>query len=280
VDVVYIATPHPMHAEWAIRAAHAGKHVLCEKPIGMNYREAVSIVEAARASGVFLMEAFMYRCHPQTRKIVALVKDGAVGEVKAIRATFSYHGTCDLEGLKLNKKLGGGGILDVGCYPVSISRLMAGAALGKDFEEPLEVQGMAHIGGESGVDEYTAATLRFPGDILAQLAAGVQLAQDNTVHIFGSEGRIEVLSPWFCSGIQGGTSRLLIHRKGMEKTETVEISTPEWLYSIEADTVAGHIGSGQAPPPAMTWQDTLGNMQTLDRWRAAVGLEYEADRRI
>ncbi len=280
VQVVYVATPHPLHAEWAIRAAHAGKHVLCEKPIGMNHREAASIVEAARTNGVFLMEAFMYRCHPQTRKLVDLVKNGAVGEVKAIRATFSYHGTYELEGLKLNKKLGGGGILDVGCYPVSISRLIAGAALGKNFEEPLEVQGMAHIGKESGVDEYAAATLRFPGDILAQLAAGVQLTQDNTVHIYGSEGRIEVLSPWFCSGIKGGTSRLLIHRNGEEKAETIEISTSEWLYSIEADTVAEHLHSGQAPPPAMTWQDTLGNMETLDRWRAAIGLEYDADRAL
>ena len=278
VDVLYVATPHPMHAEWAIRAAQAGKHVLCEKPIGMNSHEAASIVDAARAGGVFLMEAFMYRCHPQTRKLVELVKSGAIGELKAIRATFSYHGAYELEGLKLNKKLGGGAILDVGCYPVSISRLIAGAALGRDFEEPVEVQGVAHIGKQSGVDEYATATLRFPGDILAQLATGVQLEQDNTVLIFGSEGRIEVLSPWFCSGIEGGTSKVLIHRKGAEKVETVEISTAEWLYSIEADTVAKNLDSHQAPPPAMSWQDTLGNMQTLDRWRAAVGLEYDADK--
>ncbi|HUU26621.1 MAG TPA: Gfo/Idh/MocA family oxidoreductase [archaeon] len=278
VQVVYVATPHPMHAEWAIRSAEAGRHVLCEKPIGMNAREATRIVAAARASGVFLMEAFMYRCHPQTRKLVELVKEGAVGEVHLIRATFGYHGTYDLENTRLNKRLGGGAILDVGCYPVSISRLIAGAASGLDFAEPLEVQGMAYIGKESKVDEYALAALEFPWGILAQLSTGIQLAQDNTVMIFGSEGWIKVLSPWFCSGIEGGASRILVHAKGAQEPREIEIATPEWLYGIEADTVAGHLDKGQAPPPAMSWEDTLGNMRTLDRWRACVGLEYDSDR--
>ena len=255
VEAVYVATPHPMHAEWAIKAAQAGKHILCEKPIAMNLRQARSVVEAAGTNGVFLMEAFMYRCHPQTRRLVDLVKKGAIGEVRLIRATFSYHGAYDLESIKLNKNLGGGAILDVGCYPVSMSRLIAGAAQGTHFAEPSQVQALAYLGPESKVDEYAVALLKFPGNILAQLSTGIQLAQDNSVLIFGTRGWIEVPSPWFCSGIQGGTSKIILHIKGADKPQEIEITTSQWLYAIEADTVARYLDKGQAAPPAMCWEE-------------------------
>ncbi len=277
VQAVYIGTPHPMHARWAIAAAAAGKHVLCEKPIGMNRAEAEQIVAAAREAGVFLMEAFMYRCHPQTARLVELVSQQRVGKLRAIRATFSYKGTYDLASLKLDKKLGGGGILDVGCYPVSMARLLVGAALGKDFAQPLEVSGMAHIGEQSGVDEYATASLKFEDGILAQLACGVQLEMDNTVTVFGTEGRIEVLSPWFGSGIEGGTASMLIKNTAGELEEEIVTDTDRWLYAIEADTVAANLGRGQALAPAMSWDDTLGNMEVLDSWRQCVGLRYSSD---
>ncbi|MGB9620027.1 MAG: Gfo/Idh/MocA family protein, partial [Armatimonadota bacterium] len=136
VEAVYISTPHPMHAEWAVKAAEAGKHILCEKPLALNYSEAMAIIEAARRNDVFLMEAFMYRCHPQTARIVELVRGGAIGEVRLIQATFSFHAARDPEGRLLNPELAGGGIMDVGCYCCSMSRLVAGAALGKPFAEP------------------------------------------------------------------------------------------------------------------------------------------------
>jgi predicted dehydrogenase len=277
VKAVYIGTPHPMHAHWAIAAATAGKHVLCEKPIGMNRTEAENIVSAARQAGVFLMEAFMYRCHPQTARLVELVRQQRVGDLRAIRATFSYRGSYDLNGLKLNKKLGGGGILDVGCYPVSMARLLAGAALGKDFAQPLEVSGMAHLGQQSNVDEYATALLKFDNDILAQLACGVQLEMDNTVTVFGTEGRIEVLSPWFGSGIEGGSTSMLIKNNSGELQEEIVTATDRWLYAIEADTVAENLERGQARSPAMSWEDTLGNMEVLDQWRQCAGLQYSSD---
>ncbi|MFH1068887.1 MAG: Gfo/Idh/MocA family oxidoreductase, partial [Candidatus Glassbacteria bacterium] len=233
VEAVYVATPHPLHAEWAIAAARAGKHVLCEKPLAMNRAQAERVVAAARENDVFLMEAFMYRCHPQTARLVELVASGRIGEVRAIRATFSYLGTYDLASLKLDKKLGGGGILDVGCYPVSLCRLVAGVAQGKAFAEPENVQGVAFIGRESGVDEYAAATLTFPGGIIAQCACGVQLQMDNQVLIFGTRGRIEVAMPWFCSGIEGGTGHILVLDNRGDLVEDVEITTDRWLYAIE-----------------------------------------------
>src|SRR5687768_2022995 len=137
VDAVYISPPHPEHAYWAIQTARAGKHILCEKPIGLNFGEAMAIVESARDAGVFLMEAFMYRCLPQTATIIELVKSGAVGEVKMIQAAFGFSVKFDPNHRLFANALGGGGILDVGCYPVSMSRLIAGAAMGKNFADPI-----------------------------------------------------------------------------------------------------------------------------------------------
>jgi predicted dehydrogenase len=132
VRAVYIATPHPFHAEWAIRAAQARKHILCEKPLGLNHAEAMAVVEAAHDNGVFLMEAFMYRCAPQTRKLVELLRERVIGDVRIIHATFGFHWPVEFntESRLTNHALGGGGILDVGCYPMSIARLVAGVATG------------------------------------------------------------------------------------------------------------------------------------------------------
>lgn len=270
VQAVYIATPHPQHAQWTIRAAEAGRHVLCEKPIGLNHAEAMAMVEAAREHGVFLMEAFMYRCHPQTHKLVELIREGAIGPVRMIEASFGFRGGDNPESRLMNKDLGGGGILDVGCYPVSAARLIAGAALGMDFAEPIEVKTAGHLG-MTGIDEYAAATLKFPNDIIAQVATGVRLNLENVVRIHGDEGRITVPSPWIVAR-EGGTSQILVQRG--RDTQTIEITTDQPLYGIEADTVAAALPKQQAPSPAMNWNDTLGNMHVLDQWRTGLGLTY------
>jgi len=279
VDAVYVSTPHPMHAEWAIKSAEAGKHILCEKPLALNHPEAMAVTEAALANDVFLMEAFMYRCHPQTAKLVALLRQGAIGEVRLIQASFSFQAHLDVKGRLFSQELGGGGILDVGCYCTSMARLIAGAAVGKDFEEPVELKATAHIGDLSRVDEYAVASLRFPGGILAQLATGVHLNLENVVRIFGSEGRIVVPDPWIPGSSNGRTS-ILLHRGGEQRPEEITIESERGLYSIEADTVAANIDNDnrQARPPSMTWDDTLGNMRTLDRWRQSIGLLYDSER--
>ncbi|MEW6752713.1 MAG: aldo/keto reductase [Candidatus Latescibacterota bacterium] len=272
VQAVYIATPHPMHAQWAIRAAEAGRHILCEKPIGINQYEAMAIVEAARRHDVFLMEAFMYRCHPQTARLVELVRQGAVGEVRVIQATFSFHAGFSPDGRLFANELGGGGILDVGCYCTSLSRLVAGAALGLPFAEPLEVRGAGHLG-QTGVDEWAVATARFPGDILAQWATGVSLNQENVVRVFGSEGHILVPSPWIPAR-EGGAVKILVKANRDKEPREIQVKTSDFLYALEADTVAANLERRQAPSPAMSWDDTLGNMRALDLWRASFGFTY------
>ena len=275
VDAVYVSTPHPLHAEWAIKSAEAGKHVLCEKPVGLNAAEAMAIVEAARVNGVFLMEAFMYRCHPQAARVADLVRGGAVGEVRLIDATFSFHAGFNPQSRLFDPNLGGGGILDVGGYPVSYARLIAGAASGKPFADPAKVSGAAHLG-ETGVDEWAAATLKFAGGIVAQVATGVRLNQSNTLTVYGSDGRIEVPTPWIPAKA-GGVTHVLVHRGGAKGPERIEVSTDRPLYALEADAVGDAVAAGRTESPAMTWDDTLGNMRALDAWRRAVGLTYPAE---
>ena len=272
VQAVYISTPHPMHAEWAAKAAEAGKHILCEKPLATDCSEAMAIIEAARRNDVFLLEAFMYRCHPQTAKIVELIRSGAIGEVRVIQATFSFHAHYDPQARLFNPELAGGGIMDVGCYCTSMSRLVAGAALGRPFAEPIEVRGMGHLG-ETRVDHYAIGILKFPNDIVAQVSTGVQLGQENAVRIYGSKGSIYVPSPWFCQE----HTEIVLSRQGKDP-ETIALDTPLTSYTLEADMLARHIPERQAPPPAMTWDDSLGNMRTLDSWRLAVGVTYPMER--
>jgi predicted dehydrogenase len=273
VQAVYIATPHPMHAEWCIKAAQAGKHILCEKPLTLNHAEALTVIDAAHRHNVFLLEAFMYRCHPQTLKLIELLREKAIGEIRIIQASFGFHREFDPHQRLFSNELGGGGILDVGCYPVSMSRLIAGLAVGQSFAEPTEVNGCGHLA-TTGVDLWAVASMKFPGGILAALATSTQVQQDNAVRIFGSEGSIIVPNPWG-PGREGGLSTILLERKRTSPQEIV-IDSSEPIYAIEADHVAAHIEKRQSP--AMNWEDSLGNMQALDRWRAAIGVVYRSEK--
>jgi len=276
VEVVYIATPHPMHAKWAIRAARAGKHILCEKPLTMNAGEAENVIGEARKNGVFLMEAFHYRCHPQTKKLIEILKEGMIGEVLMIQASFSFRMEYDLSHRALNRSLGGGGILDVGCYPMSLVRLVAGVAKGGDFIEPVDVKGCAFIGKESRVDEYAAACLEFPGGIIAQISCGCRLEQENTAVIYGSEGKILIPKPWVVS-IEGGTSTIIVERYDQDNPREIMVEAERGLFAIEADTAGEFIPQRQSSFPAMSWEDSLGNMRALDLWRRSIGLSYDMD---
>ena len=276
VEAVYIANPHPGHAEWAVKAARAGKHVLCEKPVGMNHAEAMAIFEAAEANNVFAMEAFMYRCHPQTKKLVDLIQDGAIGEVRLVRASFGFDAPFDANSRLFNNALGGGGILDVGCYPVSMSRLVAGAASGRPFLDPVDVTAVGELG-DTGIDQWTAATLHFENGIVAQASTAVSLWLDNTVTVFGSKGNIHVGAPWHPTLSAGTFGEIQLNRFGAA-SETISIGEPKGLYVIEAETVADTVAAGKTQADAMSWEDSLGNMATLDAWRREIGLRYDAEK--
>ncbi|MEU5266445.1 Gfo/Idh/MocA family oxidoreductase [Amycolatopsis sp. NPDC021455] len=268
VDAVYVSTPHAMHKEWAVAAAEAGKHVLCEKPLTISAADAEEVITAARKHDVFLMEAFMYRLHPQTRRLVELIASGAIGEVRAVDTTFSFDSNPEETARLSDPALGGGGILDVGCYCTSLARLVAQAATGQDVVEPAEVSGMAHLSAD-GVDEWATGLLRLPGDILATISCGIRLAREDGIRVFGSRGQIHIPRPaWIHPLRKPGISRIILTPAGGEP-EVIEVEATQGVFAREADHVAAHVGDRQAPE--LTWAETLANMRTLDRWREAVG---------
>src|SRR2546421_6931665 len=174
VQAVYISLPNHLHAEWTIKCAQAGKHILCEKPLTTNYAAAMTVVEEVRRCDVFLMEAFMYRCHPQTARLKQLLDEGVIGEVWLIESAFSYNMGPRYENIRLSNPAAGGGIMGGGCYTTSIARLIVGS-------EPEIVTGTAHIGEISRVDEQATASLKFPGGIVANLATGTQVHVDSSL---------------------------------------------------------------------------------------------------
>ncbi|NNM84485.1 MAG: Gfo/Idh/MocA family oxidoreductase [Phycisphaerales bacterium] len=276
VQAIYIATPHPTHARLAIAAARAGKHILCEKPLAINAHEARAVVAAAKQHNVFLMEAFMYRCHPVVRRLVQLLQQNAIGQVLAIQANFGFQSGGNYHSRLLNGDLGGGGILDVGCYTMSLARLVAGTATGEPFANPTALHASGYVG-PSGVDEWTFANVQFSGGIAAALGCAVSCEMNNQVHIFGSEGRIEI--PWLWIPQPTG-NRIMLHRRNHKPSEEI-VNAPADVYTLEADIVAAAVNAGQqqAAAPAMSWADTLGNMHALDQWRACLGVTYAADKK-
>ncbi|MCC6626638.1 MAG: Gfo/Idh/MocA family oxidoreductase [Chloroflexi bacterium] len=268
VETVYISLPNHLHARWTVAAARAGKHVLCEKPLTVNAAEAREVIEAVRATGVFLMEAFMYRCHPQTARLLELLASGAIGEVRLIEASFSYNMGPKSDNIRLSNPTAGGSIMDVGCYGVSMARLLAGA-------EPVAVSGVAQIGPVSRVDEWASACLRFPNGVIANLTCGTQVAVDQELRVWGSAGSIRVPVPW---KPLPGPNEIRVQRAGATEPEIIIVAGGAPLYAIEADTVARQVGQPQARYPCMTWDDTLGNMAVLDAWRAAVRLVFDVER--
>ncbi len=273
VEAVYISTPHPLHEEWAMKAAAAGKHILCEKPLTLDLAAARRVVEAARAHGVLLMEAFMYRCHPQTARVLELVRSGALGKVGLVQAAFSFNAPFDPQGRIWGNALGGGGILDVGGYPVSWARLVAGAVEEKPFLDPVSVTGTGVLHSQTGVDAYAAATLAFANGVIAQVSCGVGLAQENVVRIYGTEGWLLVPSPYVVTRDLSST-KILLHRAGATSPEEIVITSDRTIYAYEADAFAEALAAGRRDVPAMSKADTLGNMAVLDAWLRQVGVIY------
>ncbi len=280
IDAVYISLPNHLHAEWTMRCAEAGKHILCEKPLAVNHAQAERMIESVRKHDVFLMEAFMYRCHPQTARLVQLIRGGAIGQVRVIEARFSYNMHGPQNNIRQQNTAAGGSVMDVGCYVMSMARLVAGAAAGQDFAEPVQIRGCAHVGAHSRVDEWATASVKFPGDIIASLVCGLQVAVSRDLSIWGSEGHIVLPNPWTPGDVRYGGdtgNKIVVYRD--DATEPVEETVPggQPLYTIEADVVAQHIKNRQAPPPYMTWADSLGNMRAIDAWRNEIGLGFDCE---
>jgi len=186
IEALYISLPNHLHVEWSIRAAEAGKHVLCEKPMDSSPEKVAAAFDAADRAGTLLSEAFMWRHSPQTRRVRELLDEGAIGELRLVRATFSY-GLYDEDNIRLRADVDGGALMDVGCYCISGSRLVAG--------EPEAVFGRQWIG-PSGTDWVFTGSLRFPGDVLGLFDCGTAMPNRDELEAIGSEGSLFLDDPW------------------------------------------------------------------------------------
>ena len=244
VEAVYISLPNSLHVEWSIHALEAGKHVLCEKPLDRRPEEVERAFDAADRAGRILAEAFMWRHNPQTAKLLELVGSGAIGELRLVRSAFSF--SLDEPGnVRLAADLDGGALMDVGCYCVSGSRLLCG--------EPESVYG-EQVSGESGVDVLFAATMRFPGDVLAQFECGFVLPDRDELDVVGSEGSLFLDDPWHAR-----TPVLELRRDGGVEEIVLQ---PADSYRLELENLGDAI-AGRAQP-LLGREDAVGQARTID----------------
>ena len=255
VDAVYIPLPNDMHAEWTIKAAAAGKHVLCEKPLALSAAQATEMAEACLEAGVKLGEAFMYRHHPSWVEARQLVTDGAIGELQAITSWFSYFND-DPTDIRNRLDNGGGALMDVGCYNINLSRMLFGA-------EPISIQAAVRRDPVMGIDTLTSAVLEFPGGGQSTFTCSTRAENYQEVHIVGSTGRIEIEIPFNIPPDR--ETRIYLTRGGdppiAPDTETLTFD-PVDQYTIQAELFARAIlDDADVPVPI---EDAIANMSVIE----------------
>ncbi|MDB5298031.1 MAG: Oxidoreductase [Phycisphaerales bacterium] len=275
VDAVYVSLPNSLHHAWTIAALKAGKHVLCEKPFAVTPAEADEMFDVASSAGRVVMEAFMYRCHPQTLAVQQAIADGQIGDVRQVRTSFCYRTTKVAGNVRFDPTLAGGALMDVGCYALSFSRLLLG--------EPTagSAAGTVH---PTGVDDLCTGWLAFAGGAVASFTVGTGVQANNTAYVCGTEGYIEIPVPWK-PPVEGGQYVLAYATPPKQDAppgggaapvppprQTVQLPPAGDLYGIEADDFAGHVLDGT--PVRVTRADTMGNTVWLERFRKQIGLAY------
>ncbi|MCF3651937.1 Gfo/Idh/MocA family protein [Synoicihabitans lomoniglobus] len=260
VDVVYISLPNQLHAEWSIKCAQAGKHILCEKPVALDAAELETVLTAVRAADVFFMEGFMYRFHPQWDLVHQLIADGRIGEVRSLHTSFSYNMGVNLENIRQSREAAGGGLMDVGCYCLSCMRQLVGT-------EPVDAHAVGHIGAESEVDEWAAGTLKFANGVVATFHTATRVGEPTLAAIYGDKGFIEVPKPWHPDA-SAATVRVVCG----DDEETLTAGDGLALFAREALEVEQHLAARQAPK--MTWANSLAQAALLAKLRKSIGLSF------
>jgi len=264
VEAVYIGLPNGLHVEWSIRALEAGKHVLCEKAFDKRVDRVEEAYDAAERADRFLMEGFMFRHHPQTQRLAGLVADGEIGELRLVRAAFSYS-LASLGDVRMRPELDGGSMTDVGCYCVSMIRLLAG--------EPAAVTG-TQVLGSTGVDVRFAGTLTFPGDVLAHFDCGFDLPYRAELELVGSEGVARVADAFTIGSLGIGGSGIELRRgDGVEVVRAPE----ENHYKLELENLSDAIRG--VADPLLGREDAVAQARAIEAlYRAAVdGVAVQLD---
>jgi len=253
IDAVYNPLPNHLHVPWSIRAIAAGKHVLCEKPIGLSVAEAEQLVAAAAAKPKLrLMEAFMYRFHPQWQTARQLIRDGRIGELRTIHTQFSYCNT-DPKNVRNQPNMGGGGLLDIGCYGISLSRFLFDA-------EPTRVLGHIELDPNTQLDRLASAQMEFEKGT-ATFSCGTQIAPYQRVNIFATRGRIEIEIPF--NAPPDKPCRIWLQTRGeFEGSEEIQFDICN-QYTLQADAFARAILDDLPVPTPLA--DAVANMRVIER---------------
>lgn len=280
VEAVYICSPHPAHQEWIIKSAQAGKNILCEKPLTLNAKQAEEAIEACQQAKVTLLEGFMYRSSPQTVRLLELLRSNKIGDIKSIEASFSFNVLKRSDNPRLtDPNLGGGAILDLGCYPASFCQLIARAEDNKNSIEVTDI--LAHSTfHKTGVDLDSTATLIFENGITAQISCGMELQRSNQVTIYGSNGRVELPTPW-SPGREGGSSEIHIISgdpiTDQKEPERIILEYQRPLFSQQLENFIELTRTGTISYPLISNKESLATMRLLDLWRSKIGLKYPAE---
>jgi predicted dehydrogenase len=257
VHVIYIATPHPGHKEAALLCLEHGKAVLCEKPFTVNAKEASEVIESARAKNLFVMEAMWSRFFPAMARVRELLAAGTIGEARMLQADFGFRTDVNPESRLFNMALAGGGLLDVGVYPISLASML--------FGTPTEVSGLAQIG-KTGVDEQAALTLKYANGQLAALTTGIRINTPQEAVILGTDGSLKLHAPWWKA------NTLTVNANG--KSETLSVPFEGQGMNYEAKEVGDCLRAGKIESAILPLSETLSVMKTLDTLRAQWGLKY------
>lgn len=250
IEVIYNPLPNNMHLEWTIKALRAGKHVLCEKPIGMNTAEALNLQkEKEYHPNLKLMEAFMYRFHPQWIKAKEMVDAGEIGEVKSVQSFFTYF-KLDRDNIRNQPEAGGGGLMDIGCYCISFPRFIFGA-------EPKRVSGLIDYDPDMKIDRHTSALLDFGDGTNASFVCSTQLMRSQKAQIFGSKARIEIEIPVNVPADEPSEIKIVT-----EKDEKTIRFLPADQYQLQVEAFANCILNGTPEPTPFS--DAIGNMKVID----------------
>ncbi|MEJ7842868.1 MAG: Gfo/Idh/MocA family oxidoreductase [Rubrobacter sp.] len=261
VDVVYVATPHPFHAGNVELCLRAGKAVLCEKPFTMNAAEARRIVGIARGRNLFLMEGMWTRFFPLMERLREVIADGTIGEPRMLTVDFGFRAKPDPSSRLFDPKLGGGAMLDVGVYCISLASMVLGP--------PVRGTGYAHLG-ETGVDEQFSVALEHGGGRLSAITAGTRTATPHEATVLGTEGYARIHSPWW------RPEAMTISRPGRED-EVVRESTEDNGFRYEAAEVVRCLGAGEKESALMPLDETISVLETMDEIRAGWGLRYPGE---
>ena len=275
IDAIYVATPHTSHFELSAKCLMNKKPVLCEKPMTINATETMALIDLSRKYKTLLMEAFMYKIHPQTQRVIELIKERLKGPLQ-IKAEFCFSVDVPETHRLVNRDLGGGSILDIGCYPLSISRHAVGAVNDLNFMNPISIEANGELN-DQNIDLNASASLVFEDGSTSEIKSATNMQTNSNVEISDGKDTVFINQPWHCGEFTERKSQIRIQNQ-LGEDEFVDIETEKGIYAIEIDHFSECLKNHEIESSLVPHKDSHGNMIALDSWRKNLKIVYDDDR--